>query len=62
MVQAVTKMPLSAMVFAMQQAHISRAGYVLVSDGEMEAEFYHVKLTGEHITFDRAVPGPPPDQ
>jgi hypothetical protein len=61
-VPIVAKMPLSAMIFAMQRARISSAGYVLVSSDEIEAEFYHVKLTGEHITYDRAVPGPPPDR
>lgn len=58
-VPIVAKMPLSAMVFALQQARISSAGYVLVSDSEVKAEFYHVKLTGKHITYDSAVPGPP---
>jgi hypothetical protein len=51
------KMPLGAMVFALQQAQISSAGYVVVGDVEMQTEFYHVKLTGRHLTYDRAVPG-----
>lgn len=59
----VAKMPLSAMMFAMRQARLSRADYVLVSysegEDEIQTDFYHVKLTGEHITYDRAVPGPP---
>ncbi len=51
------KMPLGAMVFAMQQAQISSADYVVVSYDEMQTEFYHVKLTSRHLTYDRAVPG-----
>lgn len=44
-------MPLGAMVFAMQQAQISSAGYVVVSYDEMQTEFYNVKLTSKHITY-----------
>ena len=53
------KMPLSAMIFAMQQARVASAGYVTVRwedpDGTLETEFYHVKIDGTHLTYDRAV-------
>jgi hypothetical protein len=56
-IQISAKMPVGALVFALQQAQISSAGYVVVSDDEMQTEFYHVKLTGRHLTYDRAVTG-----
>jgi hypothetical protein len=54
------KMPLSAMVIAMQQARVSHADYVTVrwedpDEGTLETEFYHVKINRTHITYDRAL-------
>jgi hypothetical protein len=54
------KMPLSAMIFAMQQAHVHSANYVTVrwedpEEGTLETEFYHARIEGMHLTYDRAV-------
>jgi hypothetical protein len=54
-VQMAAKMPLGALVFAMQQEQISRAGYVLVSHEQEQAEFYNVWLDKAKIHYDRAV-------
>ena len=50
------KMPLGAMVFAMQAAAISHAEYVGITWDDQQTAFYHVELDGKNITFDRAVP------
>lgn len=58
-IQIRAKMPLAAVVFALQQAQLSSADYVVVSGDEMQTEYYHVKLTGRHLTYDRTVLGSP---
>ncbi len=50
------KMPLGAMVFAMQAAAISHAGSVVVAWDDQQTAFYHVTLDGKNITYDRTVP------
>jgi len=54
---SIAKMPLSAMVFGLQRLQMTRAGRVEVTDtnGEMQDIFYHVVLTSERVTYDRAV-------
>jgi hypothetical protein len=54
------KMPLGAMIFAMQQAHVTYADYVTVrwedpKEGLLETEFYHAKIDGTSLTYDRAI-------
>ncbi len=53
-VPMVAKMPLGALVFAMQQEQITQAGYVLVSHEQEQAEFYNVRLDRAKIHYDRA--------
>jgi hypothetical protein len=49
------KMPLGAVVFAMQQAQISQAGYVLVSHEQEQTEYHNIRLDRAKIHYDRAV-------
>ncbi len=49
------KMPLSAMVFALNRLRVKSAGRVDVTWGEEVQEFYNAKINGESITYDRAV-------
>lgn len=50
------KMPLGAVVFAMQATAISHANYVVVTWDDQQTALYHVKLDGKNLTYDRAVP------
>lgn len=50
------KMPLGAMVFAMQAAAISSADYIVIAWDDQQTAFYHVKLDGKNITYDRTLP------
>jgi|SRR5882762_5238695 len=54
-IETEAKMPLSAMVFALNCLRVKSAGRVDVTWGEEVQEFYNVKINGEHITYDRAV-------
>jgi hypothetical protein len=54
-VSITAKMPLGAMVFALNRLHVSSAGRVDVTWGEEQTEFYNVVISGESITYDRAV-------
>lgn len=49
------KMPLGAMVFALQRMHIASVARVDVTYGEEQTTFYHVVVDSEHIRFDREV-------
>ncbi len=62
-ISVIAKMPLSALAFAMEQQRLTRAEYVLVcwddpDDPEyhFEHDFWHVKIVGTCLTYDRAVP------
>lgn len=50
------KMPLGAVVFAMQAATISHAAYVVVAWENQQTEFFHFTLDGKNLTYDRAMP------
>ena len=53
--QISAKMPLGALVFAMQQAQVRKADRVVVKDGEEQTAFYNVQIQGGSITYERAV-------
>jgi hypothetical protein len=49
------KMPLGALVFAMNGAHIKKAGYARVRFDGGQAEYYHVRIDRTQLHYDRAV-------
>jgi hypothetical protein len=56
------KMPLGALVFAMQSAQVKKAGYAVVSIASGQTTFYNVRLNRERVTYERHVEVPGTDQ